>query len=79
MAERLAAVRMGATTALLFTATSVVGRLVVAPSWVMWLGGVLATLAFVTAFTLLLGPTSDDRRVIISRVRALAAGLRRKA
>jgi hypothetical protein len=70
---------MGITTALLFAAASLAGRHFVAPNWAVWLGGVLATVAFVAAFTLLLGPTRDDRRVIVSRVRALAAGLRRKS
>jgi O-antigen/teichoic acid export membrane protein len=77
MAEHLAAARLGATTVLLFAAASLTGRLLLAPSWMIWLPGVLLTLAFVTAFTLFVGPTPTDRRLIVSRVRAMAAGLRR--
>src|SRR5438105_5934992 len=51
-AESLAAVRMAVTTAMLFAAANAAGRLLVAPGWALWLGGVLATLAFVTAITL---------------------------
>ena len=76
--ERLAAVRMGITTALLFVASSMTGRLMLAQRWYVWFGGVVMTLLFVAALTLLLGPTPSDRRVIIGRVRTMVAGLRRQ-
>jgi O-antigen/teichoic acid export membrane protein len=77
MAEHLAAARLGLTTALLFAAANFAGRLLLAPNWAVWLGAVLVTLAFVTAFTLFVGPTPTDRRLIVSRVRAMARGLQR--
>jgi len=77
MAERLAAVRMAVTTAVLFAAGNIAGRVLLAPRWFIWLGGVLLTIAFVSAVSLFLGPTPGDRRAIIARVRALASGLRR--
>ncbi|PYO94224.1 MAG: hypothetical protein DMD62_06405 [Gemmatimonadetes bacterium] len=78
MAERLAAIRMAITTVVLFAAASIAGRVLIAPHWFMWLGGVLLTVAFVGAFTLFLGPTSADRRIIVGRVRAMVTGLRRR-
>jgi O-antigen/teichoic acid export membrane protein len=75
--ERLAAIRMAITTAVLFTAANIAGRELLAPRWFIWLGGVALTLAFVAAFALFLGPTPTDRRAIIARVRAMASGLRR--
>jgi O-antigen/teichoic acid export membrane protein len=77
MAEHLAAARLGLTTALLFAAANFAGRLLLAPNWAVWLGAVLVTLAFVTAFTHFVGPTPTDRRLIVSRVRAMARGLQR--
>jgi len=77
MSERLAAVRMAVTTAVLFAAGNIAGRVLLAPRWFIWLGGVLLTIAFVSAVSLFLGPTPGDRRAIIARVRALASGLRR--
>jgi O-antigen/teichoic acid export membrane protein len=79
VAEQLAAVRMGITTALLFVAASMAGRLLLAQRWYVWFGGVVMTLLCVAALTLFLGPTPSDRRVIIGRVRTMAAGLRRQA
>jgi len=76
--ERLAAVRMAVTTAVLFAAGSIAGRALIAPSWPVWLGGVVLTIAFVSVVSLFVGPTSGDRRAIIARVRALASGLRRE-
>jgi len=78
MAERLAAIRMAITTVVLFAAASIAGRVLIAPHWFRWLGGVLLTVAFVGAFTLFLGPTSADRRIIVGRVRAMVTGLRRR-
>jgi O-antigen/teichoic acid export membrane protein len=78
LAERLAAVRMACTTALLFAAAHIAARLVIAPNWAIWLAGVAMTMAFVAAFTLLLGPTRSDRRLIIGRIRAMIVGLRPK-
>jgi hypothetical protein len=78
LTERLAAVRMACTTALLFAAAQVAARLVIAPNWAIWLAGVVMTMAFVATFTLLLGPTQSDRRLIIGRIRAMIAGLRPK-
>ena len=78
MAERLAAFRMAATTALLFVAGSLAGRTIVAPHWYLWLAGVSATLLVMGAFTLFLGPTTTDRRAIIARIRAMVTGLRRR-
>jgi multisubunit Na+/H+ antiporter MnhF subunit len=69
---------MACTTALLFAAAHAVARVVIAPNWAIWLGAVVMTVAFVAAFTILLGPTSSDRRVIIGRIRAMIAGLRPK-
>ncbi|MGH7519975.1 MAG: lipopolysaccharide biosynthesis protein [Gemmatimonadales bacterium] len=77
MAERLAAIRMAVTTVLLFTAASILGRLVVAPSWPVWAGGVALSVAVVAAVTLVLGPAPADRRIILGRVRAMLTGLRR--
>jgi len=76
-AERIAAIRMALMTALLFAAASMAGRSLLAQHWYVWLGGVLVTLAVVSSVTLLLGPTPNDRRIIVGRVRAMAAGLRR--
>jgi len=78
LTERLAAVRMACTTALLFAAAQVAARLVIAPNWAIWLAGVVMTMAFVATFTLLLGPTRSDRRLIIGRIRAMITGLRPK-
>jgi len=78
MSERIAAVRMAVTTALLFAAASIVGRLWVAPQWYLWLGGVAGTMLFVSVFTLFVGPTPTDRRAIIARIRAMVTGLRRR-
>jgi O-antigen/teichoic acid export membrane protein len=78
MVERLAAVRMACTTALLFAAAHTLSRLVIAQHWVFWLAGVILTIAFVATFTILLGPTPSDRRVILRRIRAMLAGLRPK-
>ena len=76
-AERIAAIRMAITTALLFAAASTAGRSLLAQHWAVWLGGVVITLAVVASVTLLLGPTPTDRRIIVGRVRSMAAGLRR--
>jgi O-antigen/teichoic acid export membrane protein len=76
MAERLAAIRMALMTALLFAAANIAGRTIVAPSWPVWIGGVALSFACFAAVTLFFGPTPDDRRVIIGRVRTMVAGLR---
>jgi O-antigen/teichoic acid export membrane protein len=77
-AERIAAIRMAITTALLFAAASLAGRSLLAGRWGIWLGGVAVTLAVVATVTLLLGPTPTDRRIIVGRVRMMVAGLRRR-
>lgn len=76
-AERIAAIRMAITTALLFAVASIAGRSLLAAHWGAWLGGVVITMAVVAAVTLLLGPTPTDRRIIVGRVRTMVAGLRR--
>ena len=78
MVERLAAVRLAVTTALLFAGASALGRLIVAPSWPVWAGGVALSMALFAAVTLVLGPTPGDRRVILTRVKAMVTGLREK-
>jgi len=75
----LAAVRMALTTALLFAAANTAGRVLLAQRWYVWFGGVVMTLLFAAAVTLFLGPTPSDRRIILGRVKAMAAGLRRSA
>ena len=79
LSARIAAIRMAVTTALLFAAASILGRMVVAPHWYVWLGGVTATVMCVSVLTLFLGPTLADRRAIIARVKAMVTGLRRDA
>jgi hypothetical protein len=76
MSERLAAVRMALTTAVLFAAASIFGRLWLAQHWYVWLGGVAATAVCVAGLTLVLGPTPTDRRAIIARIRNMVTGLR---
>ena len=78
LAERLGAMRMAITTALLFGGATIAGRILVAPGWLVWAGGVALSVVVFAAVTLLLGPTSGDRRVIIARVRSMAAGLKGK-
>jgi len=78
LAERLAAIRMTITTALLFAAANFAGRSIVAPSWVVWVAGVALSVLLFGAVTLLLGPTPGDRRVILTRVRTMVTGLRHK-
>ena len=77
MLQRLAALRMAATTALLFAAATILGRQVVAASWPVWAGGVALSVAVLAAVALVLGPTPADRRVIVARVRNMVTGLRR--
>ncbi|HLZ45770.1 MAG TPA: oligosaccharide flippase family protein [Gemmatimonadales bacterium] len=77
-AEQLAAIRMTIATIVLFAGASVAGRLMLAHSWAVWLAGVIVTLAFVAAFTLFVGPTQQDRRAIIRRIRAMVTGLKRE-
>jgi O-antigen/teichoic acid export membrane protein len=77
-AERWAAVRMALTTAVLFAAATIAGRALVAPSWVVWAGAVVLSVALVAALTLFVGPTSADRRIIIARARTMVTGLRDK-
>jgi hypothetical protein len=69
---------MALTTALLFTAATVAGRAIVAPGWPVWAAGVALSVPLCAAVTLLLGPTTGDRRVILTRVRTMITGLRRK-
>ena len=76
-AERLAAVRMAIVTLLLLAATSFAGREIVAPSWPVWIAGVPVTLLVIATVTLFVGPMPEDRRVIVTRVRNMMAGLRR--
>src|SRR5207237_8055773 len=45
MSERLAAVRMAVPTAVLFAAGNIAGRVLLAPRWSIWLGGVLVPTA----------------------------------
>lgn len=78
VAQRLAAGRMALTTALLFTTATVAGRAIVAPGWPVWAAGVALSVPLCAAVTLLLGPTTGDRRVILTRVRTMITGLRRK-
>jgi len=77
--EWLAAVRMALTTALLFAAANTAGRVLLAQRWYVWFAGVVMTLLFTAAVTLFLGPTPSDRHIILGRVKAMAAGLRRTA
>lgn len=77
IAERLAAVRMALTTVLLFAGATAAGRAIMASSWPVWAGGVALTGVLCAALTLVLGPTPGDRRVILTRVRTMVAGLRR--
>ena len=73
---RLAALRLAAITAVLFGGASALGRRVEAPSWLVWLGGVMISLALFAALALTLGPSADARRKILGRIRGMASGIR---
>jgi drug/metabolite transporter (DMT)-like permease len=63
-------------TALLFAGASTVSRQLQAPSWPVWLGGVVISLALFAALALALGPTAPARRAIVARLRGMVAGVR---
>jgi O-antigen/teichoic acid export membrane protein len=75
-AARVAALRLAAITAVLFAGASALGRQIQAPSWLVWLPGVMITLALFAALALTLGPSGDARRKIIGRIRGMASGIR---
>jgi len=75
-AERLAALRLAATTALLFGGANLASRWIVAPTWAVWAAGVALSVALCAGVALLLGPTPGDRRAILTRIRVVVAGLR---
>ena len=76
--ERLSAVRMAIMTVILLGASSAAGREIVAPSWPVWLVGVSVTLLAISVVTLFVGPTPEDRRVIVGRIRNMLVGLRQR-
>jgi O-antigen/teichoic acid export membrane protein len=76
-AARLAAGRLAAVTAALFAGASFLGRNLIAPNWMVWAAGVAVTTALMGAIALFAGPTGPARREVITRVRGMAAGLRR--
>lgn len=77
-AGQIAALRLFAITALLFGAANYLSRRVVAPSWPVWLLGVLLSLTVFGALALTLGPTPEARRVVLRRIRNMATGIRNK-
>ncbi|SRR4051812_42909474 len=76
MAQRLSAVRLGVVTALLFVAANLMSRTFVAPSWPVWLASVVLSMTVFAGLALVLGPTAEARRILLRRIRAMAAGLR---
>ena len=77
-ANRLAALRLFAVTAVLFAIGNFFGRRVVAASWPMWIIGVGLTVALCAAVALALGPTPETRRKLLRRIRNMATGVRSK-
>jgi O-antigen/teichoic acid export membrane protein len=76
MAMRVAAIRLGLITALLFGGANFLSRRFHAPSWPVWLLGVASSLVVFAALALALGPTTEARRILIRRLRAMAHGVR---
>lgn len=72
---RLAALRLAGVAALLFAGASWVGRAVTAGHWLVWVAAVAGTFALAAALAFTLGPTPAGRRLLLARVRAMAAGL----
>ena len=77
-ASRMAALRLAAITAVLFAGASALGRQLQAPSWPVWLGGVMISLALFAALALGLGPNAHSRRAIVVRIRSMVSGLRNR-
>jgi predicted membrane metal-binding protein len=67
---------LGLITALLFGGANFLSRRFHAPSWPVWLLGVASSLVVFAALALALGPTTEARRILIRRLRAMAHGVR---
>ncbi|HJS42208.1 MAG TPA: oligosaccharide flippase family protein [Gemmatimonadales bacterium] len=74
--EILAAIRLALVTAFLFAGANLVSRNCQAPSWPVWLLAVGMSVAVFGAVALVLGPTAEARRTLISRIRTILTGLR---
>lgn len=74
--EVLAAIRLALVTAALFAGANVLSRNFLAPTWPVWILAVVSSVALFGALALVLGPTTEARRTLIRRIRAMAAGLR---
>jgi O-antigen/teichoic acid export membrane protein len=79
MAARLAALRFAAITVVLFAAANLLGRRITAPSWFVWLPGVVLTLVLFASLAMTLGPSATDRRIILRRVQNMIRGVMRRS
>ena len=78
-AARFAAIRFGLTTILLLATANLLGRHVTAPSWFIWLPGVVLTLLLFATVAMTVGPSASDRLIVVRRVRTMVTGLRRRS
>ena len=74
--EVLAAIRLALVTAFLFAGANLLSRNFQAPGWLTWIPAVMLSAAVFGFVALILGPTPEARRTLISRIRAILAGLR---
>jgi O-antigen/teichoic acid export membrane protein len=74
---RVAALRLAVVTAVLFAGATTLSRYVRAPNWPLWAAGVAVSLPLFAVLALALGPTSQVRRTVISRIRGMVAGVRK--
>jgi len=78
MAGRIEGVRLAAMTAALFIGANIFSRHVHAPSWPVWLLGVVGSLTLFAGLALFVAPTATTRRTILRRIRNMARGLRKR-
>jgi hypothetical protein len=70
--------RLAGVTALVFALAALLGPEVSAPHWAVWAAGVIVTVPVLGAACLVAGPSPENRRLLVRRLRALAASWRKR-